>query len=161
MKNNIKKAPVKFRDDLLYFQHLCWFLSLPQISDYHHLKLAQYKFRLMLECVFQLISSSVIWNVKFLYKLQSILRWLNFNSQTANFWYHHYFNNGTITAARLVASKIKVEGNYFRGSDFCYFHVCLPPQRSTLKGKKSSRSESFPFKVDLLIRVLGFGPPKR
>ena len=23
MKNNIKKAPVKFRDDLLYFQHFC------------------------------------------------------------------------------------------------------------------------------------------
>ena len=38
MKNNIKKAPVKFRDDLLYFQHFIIFLFLPQISDYHHLK---------------------------------------------------------------------------------------------------------------------------
>ena len=37
MKNNIKKASEKFWEDLLYFQHLCRFLSLPQISDYHHL----------------------------------------------------------------------------------------------------------------------------
>ena len=38
MKNNIKKAPVKFREDLLYFQHFMLILSLPKISDYHHLK---------------------------------------------------------------------------------------------------------------------------
>ena len=38
MKNNIKKAPVKFREDGLYFQHFMLFLSLSQISDYHHLK---------------------------------------------------------------------------------------------------------------------------
>ena len=37
MKNNIKKAPVKFREDLLSFQHFMLILSLPQISDYHHL----------------------------------------------------------------------------------------------------------------------------
>ena len=37
MKNNIKKAPVKFREDLLYSQHFMLILSLPQISDYHHL----------------------------------------------------------------------------------------------------------------------------
>ena len=40
MKNNLKKAPVKFREDLLYFQHFMLILSLPQISDYHHLKTA-------------------------------------------------------------------------------------------------------------------------
>ena len=40
MKNTIKKAPVKFWEDLMYFQHfmqiffLFWFLL--QISDYHH-----------------------------------------------------------------------------------------------------------------------------
>ena len=47
MKNNIKKARVKVRDDLLFFFSiilyyiyllLYMFLSLPQISDYHHLK---------------------------------------------------------------------------------------------------------------------------
>ena len=38
MKNNIKKAPVKFWEDLLYFSILCRFLFLLQISDYHHLK---------------------------------------------------------------------------------------------------------------------------
>ena len=38
MKNNIKKAPVKFQEDLLYSQHFMLILSLPQISDYHHLK---------------------------------------------------------------------------------------------------------------------------
>ena len=39
MKNKLEKAPVKFREDLLYFQHfMLIFLSLPQISDYHHLK---------------------------------------------------------------------------------------------------------------------------
>ena len=35
MKHNIKKAPVKFREDLLYFQHFILILS--QIGDYHHL----------------------------------------------------------------------------------------------------------------------------
>ena len=34
MKNNIKKKPVKFRKDLLYFQHFMLILSLPQISDF-------------------------------------------------------------------------------------------------------------------------------
>ena len=38
MKNNIKKASVKFWEDLLYFSILCRFLSFPQIGDYHHLK---------------------------------------------------------------------------------------------------------------------------
>ena len=38
MKNNIKKATVKFREDLLYFQHCMLILSLSQISDNHHLK---------------------------------------------------------------------------------------------------------------------------
>ena len=38
MKNNIKKASVNFWEDLLYFQHSVQILSLPQISDYHHLK---------------------------------------------------------------------------------------------------------------------------
>ena len=37
MKNNIQKASVKFREDILYFQHFMLILSLPQISDYHHL----------------------------------------------------------------------------------------------------------------------------
>ena len=37
MKNNIKKEPVKFREDGLYFQHFMLILSLSQISDYHHL----------------------------------------------------------------------------------------------------------------------------
>ena len=32
-----KEGTVKFRDDLLYFQH---FMSLSQIGDYHHLKYA-------------------------------------------------------------------------------------------------------------------------
>ena len=39
MKNNIKKTSVKFREDLLYFQHFMLILSLPQISDYHYLKI--------------------------------------------------------------------------------------------------------------------------
>ena len=39
MKNNIKKTPVKFWEDLLFFSILCRFLFLLQISDYHHLKL--------------------------------------------------------------------------------------------------------------------------
>ena len=39
MKNNIKKAPVKFREDLLYFQHFMLIFVFAQISDYHHLKL--------------------------------------------------------------------------------------------------------------------------
>ena len=39
MKNNIKKAPVNVRVDLLYFQHFMLILFLPQISDYHHLNL--------------------------------------------------------------------------------------------------------------------------
>ena len=38
MKNNVKKAPVKFWEDLLYFQHFMQILFLLQISDYHHLK---------------------------------------------------------------------------------------------------------------------------
>ena len=39
MKNNTKKAPVKFWEDLLYFQHFMhFFLFLLQIGDYHHLK---------------------------------------------------------------------------------------------------------------------------
>ena len=33
-----KEAPVKFWEDLLYFQHFMLLLTLPQISDYHHLK---------------------------------------------------------------------------------------------------------------------------
>ena len=37
MKNNIKKAHVKFQEDLLYFQYFMLILSLAQISDYHHL----------------------------------------------------------------------------------------------------------------------------
>ena len=35
MKNNIKRASVKFREDLLYFQH--FMLIFVYISDYHHL----------------------------------------------------------------------------------------------------------------------------
>ena len=38
MKNNIKKAPVKFWEDLLYFQHFMQIFVFAQISDYHHLK---------------------------------------------------------------------------------------------------------------------------
>ena len=52
MKNNIKKTPVKFREVLLYFQHFMLILSLPQISDYHHLK-ASYAVRL--SCVTALV----------------------------------------------------------------------------------------------------------
>ena len=40
MKNTTKKATVKFWEDLLFFPHFMQifiFLSLPQISDYHHL----------------------------------------------------------------------------------------------------------------------------
>ena len=40
MKNNIKKAPVKFREDLMYFQHFMLILSLSQIIDYHHLNIS-------------------------------------------------------------------------------------------------------------------------
>ena len=43
MKQNIKKAAVKFREDLLYFSILCCFLSLSQISDYHHLKCERHR----------------------------------------------------------------------------------------------------------------------
>ena len=38
MKINIKKASVKFWKICCIFNILCRFLSLPQISDYHHLK---------------------------------------------------------------------------------------------------------------------------
>ena len=37
MKINVKKAPVKFCEDLLYFQHFVQIFVLSQISDYHHL----------------------------------------------------------------------------------------------------------------------------
>ena len=43
-KKTIKKISVKFWEDLLYFSSLCKFLSLPQISDYHHLKSRMYNF---------------------------------------------------------------------------------------------------------------------
>ena len=42
MKNNIKKASVKFWEGLLYFQHFCRNFALPEISDYHHLKDTEY-----------------------------------------------------------------------------------------------------------------------
>ena len=42
MKNNTKKAPVKFRDDLLYFQHFMLIFVLSQIVDYHHLKMHEF-----------------------------------------------------------------------------------------------------------------------
>ena len=38
MKNNIKKAPVKFQEDLLNFHHFMLIFVFAQISDYHHLK---------------------------------------------------------------------------------------------------------------------------
>ena len=39
MKNNIKKAPVKFSGRSVVFSAFhADFLSLPQISDYHHLR---------------------------------------------------------------------------------------------------------------------------
>ena len=41
MKNNTKKAPVKVWKICCIFSILCLFLSLPQISDYHHLKMFQ------------------------------------------------------------------------------------------------------------------------
>ena len=37
MKNNIKKAPVKFWEDLLHFQHFMLIFVFAPISDYHHL----------------------------------------------------------------------------------------------------------------------------
>ena len=37
MKNNIKKAPVKFREDGLYFQHFMLIFVFVPNSDYHHL----------------------------------------------------------------------------------------------------------------------------
>ena len=55
MKNNMKKAPVKFREDLLYFQHfMLIFLSLPQISDYHYLKSRLY-----------LLQATCLWAITF------------------------------------------------------------------------------------------------
>ena len=42
MKNNIKKAPVKFREDPLYFQHFMLIFVFAQISDYHHLNVHVY-----------------------------------------------------------------------------------------------------------------------
>ena len=48
MKNNIKKAPVKFWEDLLYFCILCSFLFLLQITDYHHIKFHEIWFRVYL-----------------------------------------------------------------------------------------------------------------
>ena len=39
MKDNIEKAFVKIWEELFYFQHFMQILSLPQISDYHHLKI--------------------------------------------------------------------------------------------------------------------------
>ena len=44
MKNNIKKALVKFRENLLYFQHFMLIFVCAQISDYHHLKHFQFSF---------------------------------------------------------------------------------------------------------------------
>ena len=44
MKNNIKKATVKFREDGLYFQHFMLILSLSQISDYHHLNMSEIRY---------------------------------------------------------------------------------------------------------------------
>ena len=38
MKNNIKKAPLKFREDRLYFQRFMLIFVFTQIRDYHHLK---------------------------------------------------------------------------------------------------------------------------
>ena len=38
MKNNIKKASVKFWEDLLYFQNFMQIFVFAPISDYHHLK---------------------------------------------------------------------------------------------------------------------------
>lgn len=40
MENNIKKASVKFWEDLLYFLHFMRIFVLPQISGYHHLNVA-------------------------------------------------------------------------------------------------------------------------
>ena len=37
MKNNIKKAPVKFWEDLLYFQHFMQIFVFALNYDYHHL----------------------------------------------------------------------------------------------------------------------------
>ena len=37
MKNNIKKAPVKFREDKLYFPHFMQIFVFAPISDYNHL----------------------------------------------------------------------------------------------------------------------------
>ena len=37
MKNNTKKAPVKFQDDLLYFQHFMLIFVFVPNCDYHHL----------------------------------------------------------------------------------------------------------------------------
>ena len=36
MKNNIKKTHVKFREDLLYFQHFMLTFVFAPNSDYHH-----------------------------------------------------------------------------------------------------------------------------
>ena len=45
MKNNIKKAPVKFGKNICcILSILCWFLSLRQICAYNHLKYFQYGF---------------------------------------------------------------------------------------------------------------------
>ena len=41
MKNNIKRAPVKFREDGLYFQH--FMLIFVFVSDYHHLNFSSIK----------------------------------------------------------------------------------------------------------------------
>ena len=43
MKNNIKKAPVKFWDDLLYCQHFMLIFVLSQMGDYHHLNMERSK----------------------------------------------------------------------------------------------------------------------
>ena len=42
MKNNIKKAPVTFWEDLLYFQHFMQIFLL-QISNYHHFNQLSYR----------------------------------------------------------------------------------------------------------------------
>ena len=36
-KTNVKKASVKFWEDLFYYQHFMQILSLPKIGDSHHL----------------------------------------------------------------------------------------------------------------------------
>ena len=81
MKNNIKKAPVMFREDQLYFQHFMLILSLPKISDYQHLKPSNFEENLF--TLYSIISlfQSVTQTTHFTEKFSSLIEFFVTNKE--------------------------------------------------------------------------------